>query len=216
MEFVPHIGTIVGVYQCGQEHKMSDRAFVGLEIAPEILDMIHTLYTTLRDRVYTWGVSQLYSTPGVISTYRVPSAPYDNVTNCNMLTSRRPDFSSKGPAWYTEPDDYDETNVKFAIETLRRNHREALKAVRVGNFAHSALAAVEVVRKEMGAEFPKDLVGPLELLKQSQRDLITLTVEMEFRLRYMLRAGVLEQAVLPDDKLPFSANELRHLLVDSH
>ena len=74
---------------------------------------------------------------------------------------------------------------------------------------------MEVVRKEIGAAFPKDLEEPLEVLKQSQRDLITLTVEMEFRMRYMLRVGVLQRAVLPGDKLPFSERDLKHLLTDS-
>ena len=105
--------------------------------------------------------------------------------------------------------------MQFTIEALRRNHRQALKSLRVGNFLHSALAAVEVVRKELGAAFPEDLKEPLEVLKQAHQDLVTLTVEMEFRMRYMLRAGVLQRAVLPDDKLPFTKGDLKHLLTDS-
>ena len=215
MEFVPHIGTIVGVHQCGQELKTTDRSFVGLGIAPENLVKIKELYEDYQKQAHVWGKHLLYTAPCVLSAYRVPSAPYDNVTNCNMLTSRRPDFNTQGPDWYDVPEEYDMTRAQFTIEALRRNHRQALKAVRVGNFSHSALAAVEVVRKEYGAAFPADLKEPLEVLKQAHQDLITLTVEMEFRMRYMLRAGVLQRAVLPDGSLPFTKTDLKHLLTDS-
>ena len=145
----------------------------------------------------------------------VPMAPYANVTNCGYLPTNRPDYNQAGPAWYCQPGDGAQNRVSYTLESIRRVHSQTHRLLRVSNHTATGIESLATLQGMQPVPLPELIKQTIELLTDSFNDLLPIVFDLEFKLRYMLRSGVIQFSMGPQTELLMSGQCLQQLLTAS-
>ena len=135
-----------------------------------------------------------------------------NVNNCDYLPTNQPDYNQAGPALYHQPCNGAHNKVSYTLESIRRIHSQAHRLLRVSNHTATGIESLATLQGVQQVPLREPIKQTIELLTYSFNDFLPIVFDLEFKLRYMLRSGVIQFNMGQQTELPMSGQRLQQLL----